>query len=293
MVPYNEKLSTVRVSELTCEWLGRFVPQPSLDDIRLGAETRRTIQTGYNRSFLYPAYGGIATLSAGLAQLVPNLVTQARATAINTRRRTVSTDDGRTFGYDKGVIATLPLPELASIVTPTDSCFDSRTDLRANVVTCVNVGLQAANPKFSQYQWVYLPERQFAAYRIGFYARFAASMAPKGREGLYVEIAHGPHQDEAEIVERALADLLALGVTDNLDSVDTVYPVRIGCAYVIHDSKTSSVRTALHDALVRRDIWVAGRYARWEYSAMEDAIVSGLQAARRALQATPSRGGPT
>src|SRR5262245_4418319 len=37
MVPYNEKVATVPVSELTCEWLGRFVPAPSVAEIRVGA----------------------------------------------------------------------------------------------------------------------------------------------------------------------------------------------------------------------------------------------------------------
>ncbi len=281
MVPYNEKLSTVSVDELTCEWLGRFVPQPSLEDIRRGAETKRTVETGYNSSFLYPAQGGIATLSSGLAGLVRNLVTGARVVEIDTDRRRVRTEDGRSFGYGEALIATIPLPRLASIVTPGDPAFDGASQLRANCVTCVNVGLKSANPKFSQYQWIYMPEPHFSAYRVGFYSRFASSMAPKGRESVYVEIAHSHNRAKGEIVKAAIGDLIKLGAIDDARAVDTVFPVRIDCAYVIHDHGTSAIRSRLHGELERRDIAVAGRYANWEYSAMEDAIVDGLRTAQR------------
>lgn len=283
MTPYNEKLSTASVEELTCDWLGRFVPQPSIEDIRQGAATKRTLETGYNRSFLYPAHGGIATLSSGLAAKVDNLLTGARVVAVDTESRQVRTEDGRTFGYGDGVLATCPLPLLTSILTPGDPAFAEASHLRANTVTCVNLGLKRANPDLSQYQWIYLPEPSFAAYRVGFYGRFAETMAPAGRESVYVEIAHAPDRPEAEVVEAALEDLRTLGVIDGDEDVDTVLPVRIECAYVIHDRHTAPVRARLHEALRRQGVFPAGRYATWEYSAMEDAIVEGMTTTRELL----------
>jgi protoporphyrinogen oxidase len=281
MVPYNEKLSTAKVGELTTDWLGRFVPQPSLDDIRRGGEEKKTVETGYNRSFLYPAKGGIATLSSGLAAMVENLLTGTRAVEVDSERRQVRSEDGRSFGYRDAVIATTPLPQLAAMVTPGDSAFEGASQLRANCVTCVNIGLKSANPEFSQYQWIYLPEPRFAAYRVGFYSRFASTMAPQGRESVYVEIAHSHDRDEEDVVKAAIDDLIALGAIDGNEAIDTVLPVRIECAYVIHDHAAGPIRSRLHEELERRDILVAGRYANWEYSAMEDAIVDGLRTARR------------
>ncbi len=283
MVPYNEKLSTVPVGELTCEWLGRFVPQPSPDEIREGGERRKAVQTGYNRSFLYPSHGGIATLSGGLARLVPDLRTGAAATAIDTGERIVRTANGEAYAYRRAVVSTMPLPELAQTVTPTEEAFQLRSKLRANVVTCVNVGVRDANPELSRHQWIYLPGAEFASYRVGFYKRFADSMAPPGREGLYVEVAHGPDVEEGPVVESALADLVRLGVITGEDCVETVLPIRIDCAYVIHDRHTAPVRVRLQEALRKRDVLVAGRYGQWEYSAMEDAMVGGLKIAREAL----------
>jgi protoporphyrinogen oxidase len=283
MVPYNEKLSTVPVGELTCEWLGRFVPQPSPEEIRAGGEQQRTVQTGYNRSFLYPSHGGIATLSRGLARLVPNLVTEARVTGVDSEARAVRTADGSEYGYRQAVVSTMPLPQLAEIVSPTEEALALREKLRANVVTCVNVGINNANPDISRYQWIYLPGLEFSSYRVGFYKRFAESMAPADREGLYVEIAHGPDEEEGAVVETAIADMVRLGAIASADDVETALPVRIECAYVIHDRHTAPVRATLQDTLRKRDVLVAGRYGHWEYSAMEDAMVGGLRIAREAL----------
>ncbi len=206
---------------------------------------------------------------------MPNLITNAKVTGIDTEQRLVRTEDGREFGYETAVLATIPLPQLAAIVSPGAPALGAAAKLRANSVTCVNLGLLRANPEYSQYQWIYLPEGKFSAYRVGFYARFADSMAPPGRESVYVEIAHDPGRDEDELVEEAIADLITLGAIEDADAVETVLPVLIDCAYVIHDHDASASKAILHEELLRRDILVAGRYASWEYSAMENAIVDG------------------
>jgi protoporphyrinogen oxidase len=292
MVPYNEKLSTASVEELTCDWLGRFVPQPSLEEIRRGAEERKEVETGYNRSFLYPSRHGIATLSRGLASLVEDLRVNTRVSEIDTEAKLVRSEDGSVFSYVDGVVATAPLPQLCAMVTPTLAGVEETAKLRANTVTCVNLGLKQANPEFSQYQWIYLPEGQFAAYRLGFYARFAETMAPPGRESVYVEIAHDYDAEEGEVVAAAIADMVRLGAIESEGDVETVLPVRIEGAYVIHDRHTAPTRALLHEALAERGILTAGRYATWEYSAMEDAIVQGLTTTRQLLGAPAEAGSP-
>jgi hypothetical protein len=71
-----------------------------------------------------------------------------------------------------------------------------------------------------------------------------------------------------------------MGAIDGADDVDTVLPVLIDCAYVIHDHSASAIKADLHRQLAARDIHVAGRYASWEYSAMENALVDGMKSVR-------------
>jgi protoporphyrinogen oxidase len=291
MVPYNEKVATVPVSELTCEWLGRFVPTPSVADIRAGASTRRIDGVGYNQRFLYPRRGGIDLLWRSLAARVACIEVDARIVAIDTRRRVVRTTNGSRIGYRTGVITSAPLDATAAMIEPSTSPLAEGTRLRASTVTCVNLGVRAVAPSFREMHWLYLPEPRFRAYRVGFYDRFAAAMAPPGRHGLYVEIAHGASDAEADLVQAAIADVVALGVIANADDVEVVVPIRIPTAYVIHDHACATARRTLHAELRARDVHVVGRYGRWEYAAIEDALRQGAETAAAVIGGCPSSSG--
>jgi protoporphyrinogen oxidase len=287
MVPYNEKVAQVPVSELTCEWLGRFVPRPSLDDIRAGAASRRLVETGYNTRFLYPARGGIDLLWQSLAARLPAIETRARVVAVDTANRRVTTESDVQVSYKEGLVSSMPLPEMADVVNPRIPTFALGSVLRASTVTCVNLGLRALRPSFRDVQWLYLPERRFRAYRVGFYTRFAPAMSPSNREGVYVEIAHDPAADEGALVEAAVADLVELAAIESERDVEVAAPIRIDGAYVIHDRNYSWARGRIDRELAGRGIRMAGRYGRWEYAAMEDALWQGIDAAKQLLAERP------
>jgi protoporphyrinogen oxidase len=52
-------------------------------------------------------------------------------------------------------------------------------------------------------------------------------------------------------------------------------------AYVLYDADYRGARGAVLDFLEHAGILTAGRYGRWEYSSMEDAILAGREAAGR------------
>ena len=52
-------------------------------------------------------------------------------------------------------------------------------------------------------------------------------------------------------------------------------------AYVIYDDRYGSAKRVIVDWLAEREILVAGRYGRWEYSSMEDALLTGRECARK------------
>lgn len=280
MVPYNEKLSTARVDEMTCEWLGRFVPQPSLDEIRQGALSRRRIDTGYNARFLYPKRGGIDLLPKAMAAHVPHLLVGTTVTEIVADERVARLSTGDVVRYRLGVVSSAPLGQTARLLEPEPSWSSAADRLRANQVTCVNLGVRAIGERFADLQWVYLPEREFTAYRAGFYKRFSDRMTPPGRESVYVEIAHDGTLDEASLCDTAVTDLLRAGILSTPADVEVVVPLRMPNAYVIHDHETSAVRDSLITHLAKRDIHMVGRYGLWEYASMEDALLQGICAVR-------------
>jgi len=289
MVPYNEKVATVSVDELTCEWLGRFVPTPSIADIRTGAATARVVDGGYNHRFLYPRRGGIDLVWRALASRVGRVEIDARVVSVDTRDRVVRTAAGASFRYRSGVIASAPLGAMAGIVAPATTPLAAAAELRASAVTCVNLGVRTVAPRFRDAHWIYLPERRFRAYRVGFYDRFAPTMAPPGRHGLYVEIAHGPTDAEPDLVRAAIDDVSELGAIRGVGDVEVVVPVRIPTAYVIHDRACAAARATVSAELAARDVHMVGRYGRWEYAAIEDALRQGVETADRLLAAAPTR----
>ena len=56
----------------------------------------------------------------------------------------------------------------------------------------------------------------------------------------------------------------------------------IPCAYVIHDRHRRALLPEASAYLQRNGILSVGRYGAWEYSAMEDALWEGRQAAEQA-----------
>ncbi len=60
--PYNEKLYRADASELSLDWVGRYVPKPDLEDVVDGALGLHDRQVGYNATFRYPRSGGIRLL---------------------------------------------------------------------------------------------------------------------------------------------------------------------------------------------------------------------------------------
>jgi protoporphyrinogen oxidase len=291
MVPYNEKVATVPVAELTCEWLGRFVPTPSVADIRAGAATARIADGGYNRRFFYPRAGGIDHLWRALAAHAGPVTVNARVVAIDTARRTIRVATGERVGYRAGVIVSAPLDATAAMIEPALSDVAAAARLRASAVTCVNLGVRAVAPTFRDAHWIYLPEPRFRAYRVGFYDRFAPGMAPPGRHGLYVEIAHAAADAERDLVGAAIADVVALGVIGGPADVEVVVPVHIPTAYVIHDAACAGARATLHAALAARHVHMVGRYGRWEYASIEDALRQGVDAAESLAAGSGMSGG--
>lgn len=279
MIPYNEKLSTVPASQLAATALGRFLPTPSIEDILVGARTKTESRGGYNADFLYPARGGIDLLTERLAQRLHQLELNARVVKIDTASRSVETSDGRRFGWRRGVISTAPLPEVASLLGRSE-ISELASRLRSNRVACINVGFNGADKFPRDLQWMYLPEPEYSAYRIGFYTGLSEVMAPAGRMSAYVEIAYGDSRPADELVDDAVNDLVRLGALVDRQDVDVILPVTINNAYVIQDLRHSNTRARVIDLLAEQQILSIGRYGRWEYSAMEDAVGQGIEAAQ-------------
>jgi protoporphyrinogen oxidase len=280
MFPYNEKLWTVPAAELSTEWMGRFVPRPTLEQVVRGALGMEGDGAGYNATFLYPRQGGIETFVRALLERLPRAPEcGVRAVSIDPIRKVARLSTGEEVGF-RAVIATAPLPEMVELVGGAPpSVREAARSLRAATVTYVNVA--ARDVGGPPWHWVYLPEARLRPYRVGSASAAVPSLAPPGFRSFYVELSGRGAVPAREAEEAAVEALLALGMIGSRGDVRFAEARSIPHAYVIHDAAYGPARDAVRSWLAERDVLVAGRSGSWEYSSMEDALLGGRQAARR------------
>lgn len=280
MLPYNEKLYAVPCEELSPEWGGRFIPRPSLEDVVGGALGLQRADVGYNATFWYPREGGIESLVRGLSAEVRALPGEVRTgapvEAIDAARRRVRVG-GEELSYD-GLVLTAPLPAAVRMLSDAPAAVrEAAAKLRAVSVTVVELGADEVGGQ--RFHWAYYPEARFPFYRVGSPSEVNPRLAPPGCRSFAVEFAHRGPADHALLIRQALDGLAACGLLDPA-RVRLARARTIPVAYVLFDHAHAAARATVLDHLSAHGIQVAGRYGRWEYSSMEDALLSGREAAR-------------
>jgi protoporphyrinogen oxidase len=277
MFPYNQKLWTVPPRKLTTEWMGRFVPRPDLQKVIAGALADAHDSAGYNAFFLYPKRGGIESLVRALAEEVKNPVCGVGVKRIDLKKRKLTLTTGDRLGFGR-LVSCAPLPELVKMTRPLpDRVRAAARKLRWSSVYNLNLGIRRAD---TDRHWVYVPEDRFALYRFGYANNFSGRTAPPGRANVYTEVAYGRHRPLPRgIRSRVIRDLIGIGAIRSKRDVLVTQENRLEYAYAIYDrNRARAVDTCLK-FFKSRDIHPVGRYGRWEYGTMEDALLQGLQVA--------------
>ena len=277
MFPYNQKVWQIPLDELSAEWVAWSIPKPTLDEFLNGALGIPNPAFGYNPTFLYPKTGGAEQLPrAFLRHLPPERVHYTKkAIAIDVAGKMLRFDDHSTDHYDT-LISTIPLKHLLEIMRDVpEQVSHAGNQLRYISVYDVNMGVN--RPKISEKHWIYFPEPEFSFYRVGFPSNFSDHVAPAGCSSMYVEVAVLPEETIAEptLLEGVYDGLQQCGVLQTTDQILVCDVVRIDYAYVLYDLNRTPALNTIFPYLRQHHIYSAGRYGLWEYSAMEDAILTG------------------
>ena len=282
MRPYNQKLFTVPCAELSAEWGGRFIPRPSLEEVVRGAVGLSRGDAGYNASFWYPAQGGIESLVRGMVRdgLGEGQVrVSTRVASLDLGARRARLDGGEDLAFDR-LVWTAPLSALAKVLEGAPPAVARAAALLRSVsVTVVEIGA-ADLPSARRFHWAYFPETRFGFYRVGSPSEVNGALAPAGCRSFAVEFAHRGPVDQPALIEAALEGLAGCGLLDRAQ-VRVARARTIPVAYVLFDHAHAGARAQVLAHLEQAGVQVAGRYGRWEYSSMEDALLSGREAARR------------
>lgn len=277
MRPYNEKLLGAPLESLSADWVG-YIPRPRLEDVEAGAAGSVRSAIGYNASFRYPRRGGIGILPTALSSGVPVGCGAPLEEVLAGDR--VARFGGERIAYER-LISTVPLPAL--VAAAADAPAEVRAaagELEAAGVLCLNLGVAGST---SDAHWIYFPDPGVPFFRVGFYHNIMPSSAPPGHSALYVEI---PYRSRAalgtDIRDRALAALEREGILPDRSRVEVCQELWIDHAYAVHTPRRAASLGIILPWLERVGILPAGRYGRWAYTSMGEAILEGEGAAARA-----------
>ena len=277
--PYNRKLYRAEPEELGLDWVGRYVPKPDLEAVVDGALGLHNEKIGYNAIFRYPTSGGIRLLPDRVADRVPDLRTDSEVVRLHLGEHWLELAGGERLAFDT-VVSTISLPGLLDMVCdelPTDVA-EARRALRW--VRVLNIALGVRGPAPVPEHWRYFPDPEVSYYRVGFPSNHGR-LAPDGCHTVSVEISFDPGRGDvvAEAAE-AEAALVGAGLLDP-ESVEVRQLTMVDPAYVVFDHDRRDAVSVLRAWLRTHDVRLTGRWAEWKYSAMEDAVLDGMAAARR------------
>ncbi len=288
MLPYNLKLWTVHPSEMTTSWMGRFVPRPEAEELIAGALSRGKEKEGYNALYYYPR--------RGIGELASRLAEQAGEIRYGCRVEKVFPEDkvliggGKKYEYDI-LINTSPLKSFAADVFSGEDLKEDAALLRHSSLLNINLGWKGSTgPAVPEgTHWLYFPSEEYDFYRVGFPSNISDSVAPEGRSSCYLEISCRPDElqklaGDRDLIEKTVKKLEDAGVLPVSADIETEVVLPIEYSYVIYDRKRDGAVSRILDFLEDRSVLSGGRYGKWEYSTMEDAIETGEQLAEKCLK---------
>lgn len=285
LIPYNSKIWTLPPDQMSPGFCEKYIPVPKIEDVVAGALGIIKKGIGYNASFYYPQRGGIEAVIKGfLRHTSTEILLKTRPVRINLAKRLVYLSDNNVFHFDH-LVSSIPLKEFVLLIEDApESIRDAARRLTNTQVTYFNIITKRTVDRLPH--WVYLPEKEIPFYRVGSYSAFTRELTLPEYNTFYLEFSHrsGVSCDVANLSRRIPSLLCRLGfITGESDIID-IKPYSIDYAYVIFDKHYQSSTKRIFDYLKRKGILSIGRYGRWEYAAMQDAIMNGREAAQKILK---------
>lgn len=284
-VPYQQKLFSYDIHQITASWTGRFVPETSLKAILQGSLVApKDDVIGYNANFYYPKKGGIQFWVNKLAEKITTPIhTGYTVEQVDLVNKIVTFSNGD-FEPFETLVSTLPLDRLLGLIKESASTSLTKASKKLLCNSVINFNLGIAKPNLSDKHWIYLPEDKYIPYRLGFYNNFSKQMAPENCSSMYGEIAFLKRlpQPSTQLVASAVTqmqELFDFGASD----IITQRVMHIDRAYVIYDFWREKNLPALHTALVNENVHSIGRYGAWKYASMQESLLDGKAMAEQLL----------
>ncbi len=245
------------------------IPVPRLEEVMAGARGKKRSAEGYNPVFYYPVHSARGFMQAYSQPLLDKIRFRERVTRIEPRQKKLFTASGA-YRYEN-LISSMPLNELLGVIMPPPPFHPRQLQHISTLV--VNAVLSRRRRRF---HWLYLPEKRFPFYRVGYYPG-------SGTVAVYLEktIRAGEELDGRQLFRAMAFTLRRIGMIERESEILFHDLKTIPVSYVVFDRNWPRLVPAILAHLLRLGIHSIGRYGSWNYSSMADDIRMALATAAR------------
>ncbi len=294
MLPYNRKVWATPLAEMSAGWIAErvSVPDPARA-LRNLEEGRDDLGWGPNSTFRFPRRGGTGEIYRRLAEQLGSKIQYGReVVAVDAGAREIETADGRREPYG-ALVTTAPLDRVVASLRPCpDELRAAARELRHNGIKMVGVGV--GQPLADDRSWLYFPG-EVPFYRVTNFAKYAAANVPGSDTSSFsaflTETAYAPGEapPDAELEERVLGGLVAVGLVDPEAPVVSVHTVDAPYAYPVPTRGRDRALAVIQPWLDEHGIHARGRFGSWRYEIgnMDHAVKMGIDVARRLVEGRP------
>lgn len=301
---YTRKYWTVDPVELTTDWVGSRVFNPSVEDVLKGSKGPLGRKTHYIKKVRYPSRGGYQAFAQKLFNGA-NIELNAEVRKIDLDKKILQTSKGQTFHYEN-LVNTMPLPAFINICESVPkSLKDASDSLLCTSVRLVNV--TAPHDTLRSENWMYVYDEDKYSVRINCTEKLSPANAPTGHTGVQVEVYHSkkkPLKESSKVIEkRVVEELIEMGLicpekAGGRQKIRTMTR-NVKWANVTFDHNTSSAIDVILKWLESKGLaresddlhplsdWtaklpirfenlaLAGRFGQWKYYWTDDCVLRG------------------
>lgn len=275
--PYNEKLYAIDLQKLDKDAMGRFFPYADINAIINNMKANKD-NTSYNNKFLYPRNGAGSFMNILYSYLdKKKVLLNTSVDSIDANNKIAKLSNGEEINYNY-LINTMPLNKFFLYFNNKD-LIELSKEMSYNKVLVFNLGFDEKS-KYTSEHWIYIPEKKYNFYRIGFYD----NILDGDKLSMYIEIGY-PKDAEISIEEidrqlqLTLENLQKIGIINKNTKLLEYVSIIMDPAYVhINGNVDKKIKKALSE-IANDNIYSIGRYGAWTYCSMEDSMVKAKELA--------------
>ena len=276
---YTRKYWTVEAEELEPRWIEGRMTTPDIEGILRSALEENKEIVHYSKEARYPVNGGFRAFLRPLAKN-SNILYNTSVTEIDVVEKRITLSDGDVIDYD-GIISTIPLPELISIIkdVPADVvAYGKKLDHTSGAM----ISLGFRRPKVSPKLWFYIYDEDIYPSRIYSPDWKSINNVPVGCSAIQAEVDFSKYKPLTvsleELKETVIDQLLRLKLFDRSDII--VSDVRYReYANVMFTQQIYEARDKIHGYLDSVGVGYAGRWGMWDYLWVGQSFRSGRDVA--------------